>query len=133
MSRRLWMALAAIVLVLAPACTDGDTGSQGEDTEDGTLTIYSGREEELVGPIIDRFEESSDRDVEVRYGDTAELAAQIINEGDNSPADVFFAQDAGALGAVAKEQLFAELPDATLDEVPERFRSEDGHWVGTSG
>jgi iron(III) transport system substrate-binding protein len=72
-------------------------------------------------------------DVEVRYGDTAELAAQLLEEGENSPSDVFFAQDAGALGAVAKADLFAELPQATLDEVPERFRSTEGKWVGTSG
>jgi len=100
---------------------------------EGSLVVYSGRNEELVGPIIERFEEESGIDVEVRYGDTAELAATILEEGRNSPADVFFAQDAGALGAVADEGLFVKLPEETLDRVEERFRSPNGEWVGVSG
>lgn len=95
--------------------------------------IYSGRGEELVGPIIERFEEQSGIDVQVRYGDTAELAATILEEGENSPADIFFAQDPGALGAVTDQGRFQALPQEILDRVPERFRSPDGEWVGISG
>ncbi|HEX7254993.1 MAG TPA: iron ABC transporter substrate-binding protein [Gaiellaceae bacterium] len=115
-------------LVAALAGCGGDSGSS-----DGTLTIYSGREEELVGPLFEQFEQASGVNVEVRYGDSAELAATIAEEGDNSPADVFFAQDPGSLGALEGEELLAELPDEILDRVPERFRDPDGHWVGTSG
>lgn len=101
--------------------------------EEGTLTVYSGRSEELVGPIIERFGEETGIEVEVRYGDTAEMAAQILEEGDNSPASVFWAQDAGALGALARAGRFARLPDELADRVPERFRSSEGTWLGTSG
>jgi iron(III) transport system substrate-binding protein len=97
------------------------------------LVIYSGRNEELVGPIIETFEEESGIDVEVRYGDTAELAATILEEGENSPADVFFAQDAGALGAVSDEGLLSPLPEEDLNRVEERFRDPNGGWVGVSG
>jgi iron(III) transport system substrate-binding protein len=69
----------------------------------------------------------------VRYGDTAELAATILEEGQNSPADVFLAQDAGALGALAQAGLFTDLPEATLARVEPRFRSADGLWVGVTG
>lgn len=114
----------------------GDSGSGGSTSGGGsgeTLTVYSGREEELAGPVIEMFEEESGVDVEVRYGDTAELASTILEEGENSPADVFFAQDAGALGAVADEGLFTQLPQGALEPVDERFKSPDGEWVGFSG
>ena len=95
--------------------------------------MYSGRNEELVGPIIERFEEESGIDVEVRYGDTAELASTISEEGANSPTDIFFAQDAGALGAVSDRGLLRELPEDALNQVEERFRDPNGRWIGTSG
>ncbi len=69
----------------------------------------------------------------MRYGDTAEMAATILEEGQNSPADVFFGQDAGALGALAAEGRLAELPEDLLNRVDARFRSPGGQWVGTSG
>jgi iron(III) transport system substrate-binding protein len=120
--RKLIVLLAALAL---SACGgDDDTG------EGSTLTVYSGREEEIVAPLFERFEEETGIDVEVRYGDSAELAATIAEEGDNTPADVFFGQDPGSLGAVADR--FAELPDDVLDRVDERFRGGD-RWVGTSG
>ena len=99
----------------------------------GALVIYSGRSESLVAPIIAQFAEASGVKVDVRYGSTAEMAATLLEEGQSSPADVFFAQDPGGLGAVAKANLFAPLPGALLPKVPERFRSPDGLWVGVSG
>ena len=120
-------ALAATMWLVA-GCGGGNSGDGG-----GTLTIYSGREQELVEPLFERFEEETGVDVEVRYGDSAELAATMAEEGDNTPADVFFAQDPGSLGAVEAQGLLATLPDAILDRVDGRFRDPDGHWVGTSG
>jgi iron(III) transport system substrate-binding protein len=128
----------AFGLIGAAGC-GGDNGSAPAGNTiaaaeaNGTLTVYSGREEELVAPLFELFEERSGIDVEVRYGDSAELAATIAEEGDNSPADVFFAQDPGSLGAVEGEDLLGELPQDLLDRVDERFRDPDGHWVGTSG
>jgi iron(III) transport system substrate-binding protein len=124
------LALAVGLAVLAGACGgDDDPGASGSDPE---LVIYSGRNEELVGPLIDRFEEESGIDVEVRYGDTAEMAAQVLEEGDNSPADVFFGQDAGALGALAKEGVLAELSEDQLGLVEDGAKDDAGRWVGTS-
>ncbi len=98
----------------------------------GNLTVYSGRNENLIGPLIPRFEAATGVDAEVRYGDTGELAATILEEGNNTPASLFFSQDAGALGALAKEGRLAPLPQEILDRVDPRFRSPDGVWVGTS-
>ena len=111
----------------------GSASEAGSASEEGSLVVYSGRNEELVGPIIERFEEESRIDVEVRYGDTAELAATILEEDANSPADVFLSQDAGALGAVADRGLLSPLSGDVLERVEERFRDPDGRWVGVSG
>ena len=111
----------------------GSASEAGSASEEGSLVVYSGRNEELVGPIIERFEEESRIDVEVRYGDTAELAATILEEDANSPADVFLSQDAGALGAVADRGLLSPLSGDVLERVEERFRDPEGRWVGVSG
>ena len=97
----------------------------------GTLVVYSGRSESLVGPIIEQFAEATGIDVKVKYGSTFEVAATLLEEGDNSPADVFFAQDPGGLGAVSG--MLSTLPGDVVLKVPEWARSSDGSWVGVSG
>lgn len=119
----LGLALASI----AAACG----GREKEDPDQ--ITVYSGREEEYAAAIIKQFEKDTGKDVKVRYGDSAELAATLAEEGDNSPADVFWSQDAGSLGAVEKEGLLTNLSKRTLEPIPSRYRSEDGKWVGISG
>ncbi|MDQ2688934.1 MAG: iron ABC transporter substrate-binding protein [Chloroflexota bacterium] len=140
--RRFLLPAAAVALMLAACSMNPNPSPSGSgsaepaasiDPDTEALVVYSGRSEELVGPILERFEEETGTEVEVRYGDTAEMANLILTEGDNSPADVFFAQDAGALGAVAREGMLAELPAEILDQVDARFRSPAGEWVGISG
>lgn len=114
--------LASIVLA---AC-----GSGGDSDE---LTMYSGRIAPILGPAVKQYEDSSGTKVKVRYGDSPSLAAQLTEEGKNSPADVFFAQDAGSLDAVEKQGLLAPLPADVLALVPKEFQSVDGRWVGVTG
>jgi len=98
----------------------------------GAVTVYSGRSENLVGPVFTALDAASGIEIAVRYAGTGELAATLLEEGANSPASAFFAQDAGALGLLAQEGLFAPLPQAILDRVPEVYRSPDGLWVGVT-
>ncbi len=98
------------------------------------LTIYSGRNESLLGPILAQFTEDTGIEVEILYGGTSAVANQILTEGANSPADVFIAQDGGALGALAAANMLHKLPDATIGRVADAaFVSPDGVWVGLSG
>ncbi|PAY23633.1 iron ABC transporter substrate-binding protein [Dietzia natronolimnaea] len=129
MMRRRLAALAAVgslVVGLAACTTDG----AGDDSD--ALVVYSGRSENLVGPLLAQIGERTGIDLEVRYASTPEMAAQIAEEGQASPADIFFSQDAGALGALSKEGLLAELDDTTIDVVPAEYRAADGTWVATS-
>nr|WP_231921474.1 iron ABC transporter substrate-binding protein [Micromonospora auratinigra] len=121
--------LAGLLSLTACGGSDADPGQPG----DKRLTIYSGRSEALVGPVLAKFEKATGVDVDVRYGSTAQMAAQLLEEGDRSPADVFFAQDAGALGAVSKAGLLAPLPADRLARVPAAYRDAEGRWVGVTG
>lgn len=115
------------------AVPTADMAEEPAVSEPETLTIYSGRSESLIGPLIEQFEEDTGIDAEVRYGKTAGLALAIIEEGENSPADIYFAQDAGALGALSKEGRLLAIPDSILQEVDDAFQSTEGEWVGITG
>lgn len=114
--------LLVLGMALPAAAQDGET-----------LVVYSGRSESLIGPILEQFTQETGVRVEVRYGDTAEMAATILEEGDNSPADVYIAQDGGALGALAQAGRLTTLPSDILERVPAAYRSRNDNWVGLSG
>ncbi len=118
----LLLAAALCCFVVAPAL--------GDDV----LTVYSGRNESLIGPILAQFTEDTGIETEILYGGTSAVANQILTEGENSPADVFIAQDGGALGALAAADMLHKLPAATIARVAnEAFVSPDGVWTGLSG
>ncbi|MEZ4730959.1 MAG: iron ABC transporter substrate-binding protein [Caldilineaceae bacterium] len=137
-----WLGLLAATVLVLSACVSVQPAASTEtaptetDTtsaEAGSLVVYSGRSENLVGPLIEQFEAATGIAVEVRYGSTPEVAATLLEEGANSPADVFFAQDPGGLGAVANAGLLAPLPEEILTAVKPEFQSPDGLWVGVAG
>ncbi len=125
--------VVALLLFAVVACQSAENITADNTTESDSLIIYSGRSENLVGPLIEQFEAETGIDVEVRYGSTAEMAALLLEEGDRSPADIFYAQDPGGLGAIQAENMLSELPDDVLTQVPDRFASPDDDWVGISG
>lgn len=122
-------ALALVVGSLTWVATQSESANQ----EVKELTIYSGRSEEFIAPFFDRWESQSGITLNVRYGDSAELAAQILEEGENSPADLFLSQDAGSLGAVSAAGLFAELPSSVGQAIESQYISKDRSWIGVTG
>jgi iron(III) transport system substrate-binding protein len=125
-------AAAAVVLGLAACAGEAKPAADAGAASDKKVTLYSGRSEKLIKPLLEKFTQQTGIAVEARYGNTAQMAAQLLEEGAKSPADVFLAQDAGALGAVNKKNLFAALPAETLNKVPQSYRAHDGKWVGVS-
>jgi len=119
--------IGALALVIG-SLTWVATQSESANQEVKELTIYSGRSEEFIAPFLDRWESESGLTLNVRYGDSAELAAQILEEGENSPADLFLSQDAGSLGAVSAAGLFAQLPSSVGQSIESQYIAEDRSW-----
>ena len=125
-TRRARMLAATAALAIGFGATGTMTAAMAAD-----LTLYSGRGETLVAPIISAFTQETGINVNVRYGGTAELAILLQEEGDRSPADLYWAQDVTALGAITG--MFTALPQETLDKVDAVYRDNNGRWVGISG
>ena len=130
-SRAARTAVLAVVAVLAAGLAACGASTSSDD--EGGLTVYSGRIQALIGPAVDIYEKKAGGDVKMRYGDSPSLAATLVEEGKNSRADLFYAQDAGSLDAIEKAGNLERLPADILNKVPARFRSRDGRWVGVTG
>ncbi|MGB6052206.1 MAG: iron ABC transporter substrate-binding protein [Rhodococcus sp. (in: high G+C Gram-positive bacteria)] len=132
LTRRLaLLSCSATLAVGLVACSSSSTDSDATDASEAesTVVVYSGRDEDLVDPLIERI----GGEIEVDYsGNTNAQAAKILEEGDATPADVFYGQDAGALGALDEAGLLAPLPQDILELVPEQYRGADGTWIATS-
>ncbi len=122
-SRNLLIPLVVAAALIAASCS----------SDEATVTVYSGRTENLIQPIIDDFVEETGIQVEVRYDDSANLALLIQEEGDQTPADVFLSQSPGAVDFLDEAGRLAVLPDNVLDLVSPSVRDDEGRWVGFSG
>ena len=126
-------ALFAVVLALFATVLTGCSSSDEQATDVTEITVYSGRSEEFIAPFFAQWEAQSGIKLNVRYGDSAELAAQILEEGANSPADLFLSQDAGSLGAVAEAGLFTQLSAEIASAIPATYVAANRNWVGITG
>ena len=97
-------------------------------SDPGSLVIYAGRSESLVAPVIKQFKDATGIDVQVKYGGSSAVAATLQEEGENSPADLFWSQEPGALAALSP--MFRQLPSDITGAVPEWAAASDGTWVG---
>lgn len=133
MSTQKRFALITTVLALFATTLTGCSSNSDQATDVTELTVYSGRSEEYNGSILEDWEKQSGIKLNIRYGDSAELAAQILEEGKNSPADLFISQDAGSLGAVSDAALLIKLDNDVATEVPSQFVAANRTWVGMTG
>jgi iron(III) transport system substrate-binding protein len=126
-----------ILLFLLGACDSKKPSSSAADagvTADvKEILVYCGRKQEYAQPLFDLFEKQSGIKVIVKEGKTSGLANTLLVEKENSPADVFFAQDSSNLGALSAGGVLAALPAEIINLVDDRFRSPKNEWVGTSG
>jgi iron(III) transport system substrate-binding protein len=121
---RCWLVACFSLLVLA-----GCGGSSANQE----LVIYSSRTQSLVQPLLEQFAEQTGTNIRVRYADTSSLVATLLEEGQNSPADVLYLAEPSGWATLSEASFLANLPDNLLEKVDPRFRSSEGEWVGTSG
>ena len=119
---------ASTIAVGLTACSSGPAAES-----DGKVVVYAGRDEALIAPLIEQFTDETGIEVDVRFGSTPELSALLLEEGEQTPANVFLSQDAGALGALSNAGLLATLPADITAAVPGEFTSTDDTWVGVTG
>ncbi len=129
------IATLASVLALSACGGSADSGATtaAAGTDPAALTVYSGREEEYMEPVFDAYEKETGTTLDVRYGDSADLALLVGEEGDKTPADVFIAQSPISQSYLDQRDLLSALPQESLDRVPARLRAADGDWVGIAG
>ena len=113
--------------------TSAAASSSEQSSSDSPLVIYSGRDESMIAPLVEKFEAATGIDTEVRYGKTAEQAQLLLTEGAATPAQVFLSQEAGALGLVGEADLLAPIPAESLGKVASQYSSASGQWVGLTG
>jgi iron(III) transport system substrate-binding protein len=130
------LATIAVVALGVSGCSmtpEPETTSGAPIVSDGQLTVYVGRAEDLISPLIEQFTADTGIEVSARYAGTPELNALLLEEGDNTPAQVFLSQDAGALGSLSNAGLLTLLPETITSLIPAGFTSVDGSWVGVTG
>ena len=115
------VAVLLLLTTLLPACSQPET-----------LMVYSGRSENLVGPLLTRFSRDTGIEVDIRYDETANLALLIEEEGEASPADVFLSQSPGATGLLLLADRLRPLPAELVAQVPPAFRGPEGKSVGVT-
>jgi iron(III) transport system substrate-binding protein len=125
--------LSAICLAVTTSFFVAGCGNSSSSSDSGgSLTLYSSQHEPMTEALVAGFEAENGAEVQVRYGEDEGLASQIEQEGDASPADVFLAENTPPLELLADKGLLAKVDSSTLDEVPSRYNSPSGHWVGVA-
>jgi iron(III) transport system substrate-binding protein len=138
MHRQFKFVIIGFIFLALSACADKaavePSSPQPKVQESKELVIYSGRGQVLIQKLVDDFEAESGIKVNVRYEkSTQALASRLLSEKDQTQADVFFAQDSGYLGALAKKGVLEKLPENVLTTVEDYNRDSNGFWVATSG
>ena len=129
--QRLAVAAAVTLSLLATACGSGASGSVGADADDPeALVVYNAQHESMTSIWAEAFTADTGIKVVLRHGKDFELANQIKQEGERSPAEVFLTENSPAMSLVEQAGLFAPVDPATLAQVPEKYSTSTGAWVG---
>jgi iron(III) transport system substrate-binding protein len=128
--RRQFLKVSALT---AAALTVGHVGIQSAvASDDATLVLYNGQHKQTTAALVEAFTKATGIKVDIRKGSSSQLANQIIEEGNVSPADIFYAEESPPVVALAEKGLLSTLADETLKQIPARYVAKDGTWLGAS-
>ena len=135
-NRSLRFRLLLLLALGAWACSappSSDHASPTDSAVDGeqVVNVYSARHYDTDDQLYAMFKEQTGIEVKVIDGDSAALLERLRREGEQSPADLFIAVDAGRLHQAESEGIFVPANSALLKErIPENLRHPDGLWFG---
>jgi iron(III) transport system substrate-binding protein len=98
--------------------------------QDDGILVYNAQHETLTQAWADEFTKQTGIKVTLRQGSDLEVGNQLLQEGANSPADVFLTENSPAMVLVDNAGLFEALPQDILDQIPSDYRPANGHWTG---
>ncbi|EIT84873.1 extracellular solute-binding protein [Fictibacillus macauensis ZFHKF-1] len=122
------VASTALSIVLVGALAACSTGKS--DSDEKALTIYSGQHKEVTDAVAKDFTKKTGIKVNVREGSSNELAHQVAEEGDHSPADVIFTEETASLVMLSEKGLLAKASDKALHHISKQYEDANGKWVG---
>ena len=126
MNRSLLGSLAACVLGLAIASNLAHAAAPVE------LTLYNGQHKEIGEAIAKAYEAKTGIHINVRKGSSNQLASQVMEEGDRSPADVIYTEESPPLNNLGEKGFLAKIDDSTLGMLPKEYVAKDGSWMGVT-
>jgi iron(III) transport system substrate-binding protein len=128
-----WRTRSLVVVIIAAAACGLLTGcGAASGSSANEITLYNGQHLQTTNALVSAFEKQTGITVNVRTDDEDTLANQIVLQGSNSPADVFYTENSPALEYLQGKGLLAPVDKSTLAQTPERFSSPRGDWVGVS-
>lgn len=121
-----FIGMTVFIVGLIAGCSNSDSA----DDEEGTLTLYNGQHKDATSALIEAFTEETGIEVEDRDGSSAELAHQIVEEGDNSPADLIYTEESSPLIMLEEEGLLSGIDEDALESIPDEYKDESDKWTG---
>lgn len=115
---------------LLSACGADDSDDEADNDDSETLTLYNGQHKDATTALIDAFEDKTDIEVEERDGSSNELAHQITEEGDQSPADLIYTEESSPLIMLTEEGLLSKIDEDALESIPSEYRDSKNNWTG---
>ena len=98
----------------------------------GKLTLYNGQHRATTEALVAAFTAATGIEVVTRNAESPELASQLVEEGANSPADLFFSEQSPPIASLQEKGLLAKIDSGTLEAISAKYAAKDGTWIGAS-